>query len=144
MAFGGHENAIRIFWIDDDGGNLLGVAQPKVRPSFPGVGGFVEAIADREIGALQTFTAADIKYVGIGRSDGKSADRAGRLIIEDRRPRSTEVGGLPNAAIHRSHVKHVGLVRNAADSDGAATAEGTNAAPAHFGVQLRIILLRTG
>src|SRR5258708_16268435 len=50
---GGDENAVGIFRVDQDRGDLLGVAQaafvqPKVLPGFSRVGGFVNAIARSE------------------------------------------------------------------------------------------------
>ena len=37
-----------------------------MRPGLAGVGGFVDAVADGEVGALQAFAAADVDDVGIG------------------------------------------------------------------------------
>src|SRR4029077_10416836 len=62
MSFGGDENAVGIFWVDEYRCDLLRVAKTpfvraKVRPGFSRVGGFVNTITGREIGALQSFAA---------------------------------------------------------------------------------------
>ena len=84
MAEHGGENAIRVARIDGERGNLLSIAQAEMRPGFAGVGGFVDAVADREIGAMQSFAAADINDVGIGGGDRDGADGLRGLVIEDR------------------------------------------------------------
>src|SRR5712664_2054568 len=143
MSFGGNENAVGIFRIDEDRGDLLGVAEVlQMRPGFSGVGGFVNAIAGREIRALQTFATAGVNDVRIGWSNGQRADGAGGLVVEDRIPSVPEIGGLPDTAIDGSHVENVRLVRHAGDGHRAASAERPDAAPAHFGIELLIELLR--
>src|SRR5205823_2900872 len=56
----GDENAIGIARVNGDGTDLLAVAQAEMLPGLAGVGGFVDAIAGREVGAAQSFAAADI------------------------------------------------------------------------------------
>ena len=86
MAENRDEEPVWIGRVDDDLRNLLAVAQAEVRPGLAGVGGFVHAVAGGEIGALQSFAAADVDDVRIGLRDRQRADRSGRLIVEDRRP----------------------------------------------------------
>ena len=140
MAFGGDENAVGIFRIDENRGDLLRVAETEMRPGFSRVGGFVNAIAGGKIGALQTFAAADVNDIGIGRCDGQRADGAGGLVVENRIPGVSKIGGLPDAAVDGSHVENVGLVRDAGDGHGAASAERADAAPAHFRIEFLIEL----
>src|SRR5712664_946521 len=64
------------------------------------------------------------------------------LVVEDRIPSVPEIGGLPDTAIDGSHVENVRLVRHAGDGHRAASAERPDAAPAHFGIELLIELLR--
>src|SRR5260370_37397902 len=142
MAFRSHEDAIRIFGIDEDGGDLLRVAQAEMLPRLAGVGGFVDAITGREIRALETFAAPDIKNIGVGWRDGNRADRAGRLVVENGIPRVAGVGCLPNASVHCSHIEDIRLVRGAGDGDGAAAAERPDAAPAHLAIKFLTVLLR--
>ncbi len=47
MAERGDEQAIRVARIDGELGNLLRVAEAEMRPRRAGVGGFVDAVADR-------------------------------------------------------------------------------------------------
>ncbi len=61
----GHEQPVRISWIDGDLWNLLAIAQAKMRPGFAGVDGFVDAIADGKVGPLQAFAASDVNNVWV-------------------------------------------------------------------------------
>src|SRR6266849_6541619 len=142
MALHGNEDTVRIPGIDDNCRDLLGVAEAKMRPRFSSVNGLIKTIADRKVRPLQAFAASDIKNVWIGRSDGQRADGTGGLLIENREPRIAKVGSLPHAAVHRGHVKDIGLLRNAADGHGASAAKRPDTAPAHFGIKFRIVLLR--
>ena len=60
MALDCDKNPIRILGIHNDGGDLLCVAQAKVRPGLSSIGRLVKAVADCEIRALEAFATADI------------------------------------------------------------------------------------
>src|SRR5678815_1300717 len=62
----------------------------------------------RPVRTLQSFAASDEDDVGIRRSDCESAYGIRRLVIEDRLPHSTIVGGLPHATVVGRHVEHSG------------------------------------
>src|SRR5207247_650870 len=109
-----------------------------MRPGLSPVGGFVNAIAGRQIGALQSFAAAHINNVRVGRCTGQRADVARGLVVENRIPGVAEVSGFPDAAIDGRHVEDVRLVRHAGDGNGAASAEWSDAAPAHFGKEFLV------
>src|SRR5207249_7649056 len=109
-----------------------------MRPGLSPVGGFVNAIAGRQIGALQSFAAAHINNVRVGRCNGQRADGARGLVVENRIPGVAEVSGFPDAAIDGRHVEDVRLVRHAGDGNGAASAEWSDAAPAHFGKEFLV------
>ncbi len=64
------------------------------------------------------------------------------MLIENRRPGIAEVGGLPDAAVHRGYVKNVGLLRDSSDRHCATAAKRSDAAPAHLRIKFRIVLLR--
>jgi hypothetical protein len=66
MAEHGGEYAVGVARINGERRNLL-VRRPgpKVRPCLAGVGGFVNAVAHREVGAVQSLAAADINNVGV-------------------------------------------------------------------------------
>ncbi len=113
-----------------------------MRPGFSRVGRFVNAIARRQVRTLQSFAAANVNNVRIGRSHRQRADGAGRLVVENRIPRVPEIRGLPDAAVDGRHVENVRLVRHAGDRHSAASAERPDAAPAHFGIEFLVELLR--
>src|SRR5580704_6635708 len=64
------ENAIGILRVYQDICDLLAVAQAQMLPGFSGVAGFVDAVADGEIGSAQAFAAAYVDDVGIARRYG--------------------------------------------------------------------------
>ena len=131
------EQPVGVARIDDDHRDLLPIAQAEVRPRLAGVGRFVDAVAHRQIRPRQPLAAADVDDVRVGRRDGDRANRAGRLIVEDRRPRAAEVVGLPDAAVHGGHVEDVGLARHTGDGLGAAAAERADRPPPQLGGERR-------
>src|SRR5256714_6805800 len=142
MALHGDKEAIGILGIDEDVGDLLGVAQSEVRPVLASIGGLVHAVAGGQIWPLQAFPTADVNYVGIGRRNSDRAHRTGALVVKNGFPGVASIGGLPDAAIHRSHVKNIRLMRYAEDRHGAAAPKRTDAAPAHLGEKPGVVLLR--
>ena len=125
----GCEEAVLIAGVDGEGGDLLAVAEAEVGPAFAGVDGFVDAVADREVGALEAFAAGDVDKVGIGGGDGDGADGLGGLVVEDGEPGAAVVVGFPDAAVDLAGVEDVGLGGDARCGAGAAAAEGTDVAP---------------
>ena len=79
MAEHGDEETLRVRRIDRHRGDLLPVAQTEMRPRRAAVDRFVDAVADGEIGALQTLAAARVNDARIARRDGERADRTRRL-----------------------------------------------------------------
>src|SRR5713101_8602213 len=74
MSLGCDEEAIGIFGIDDNGCDLLRVAQSEMLPGAARVGRFVDAVADGKIGVAQSFPAANINCVWARGSNGERAD----------------------------------------------------------------------
>ena len=101
-------------------------------PALAAICGFVDAIARREVGPPQSLAAAHINDIWIGGRKGQRADRARRLAVENRIPRSSEVISLPNPAVVRRHEEDVGLIGNSGDGDRASGTERSNAAPAQL------------
>ena len=132
MTEDGDEDAIWIARIDGDHGDLLTVAEPKMRPRLSGVARFVDAVTGGEIGTLQSLAAAYVDDVRIGGSHRDRANGAGGLIVEDGRPDAAVVGGLPDAAVVDADVKDIGLIAHADGGNGAPAAEGPDHAPAHL------------
>src|SRR5207249_1104445 len=67
MPQGRNKKAVRILRIDKNRGDLPCIAQPKVRPSFSRVSGFIDTVAGRQVRPLQTFPAADVNDIRVGR-----------------------------------------------------------------------------
>ena len=139
MSEHGDEEPVGIARVDGDLRNLLAVAQAEMRPGLAGVGGFVDAVADGEVGPLQALAAADVDDVRIGGRDGDGADGAGRLVVEDRIPGAAVVGRLPDAAVAHADVEDVRLAGDAGGGLGASAAMRADRAPAHFLKELGIV-----
>src|SRR5260370_4555325 len=99
MSGRGNEESVGIVRVDGDLGNLLGIMHAEMRPGFAAVGGAVHAVADGEVGPVQSLTASNINDVRIGSRYGKRANRSGWLLIEDRGPSAGEVVGLPYSSV---------------------------------------------
>src|SRR5579883_1502901 len=112
-----------------------------MRPTAAAVGGFIDAVAYRQIGTLEPFSAAGVDNLRVGGRNRERADRAGGLAVEYRSPGMAYVRSFPNAAIVGPDVEHVGLRGNACGSHCAPAAERSDAAPAKTRVQRRRELL---
>ncbi len=139
-----HEHTVGIARVDEDRGDLLPVPQAEMTPGAPAVRGLIDPVSYRQVGTLQAFAAAHVQGLGIRRRDGDRADRAGRLVVEDRRPGAAVVGALPHAAVVHPDVEHVGRAGDAGGSDRAAAAKRADQAPAQRGIQRGVVLLRGG
>ncbi len=135
MAERRDEQPVRIPGIDLDVGDHLRIAQAEVRPGLARVGGLVHAVADGEIGPDDARAAADVDDVGVRRRHRDGADRAGGLVIEQRRPRRAEVRGAPHAAVIEADVEDVGLAGDAGERARASRARRTDRAPVHLGIK---------
>ena len=89
MAEHSRKNFIGVARINRQCRNLITVLQSEMSPGFSRIRGFINAVADREIGTVQAFTASHINYAGIGQSDSDCADRLRGLVIENRIPRAS-------------------------------------------------------
>src|SRR5215469_1355851 len=113
-----------------------------MRPGFSAVRGFINAVADREIGALQSLAAANVNDARVRRSHRDRTDRLSRLAIENGLPRLAVVRSLPYSAIYLSHEEDIRFRRNAGYRDGAPSTKRADAPPPQALVQLRAEFLR--
>ena len=60
-----HEHPIGVVRIDNDGPNLLSIAQAEMLPAPASISRFVNSISNREIRAPQAFAAARVDHIGI-------------------------------------------------------------------------------
>jgi hypothetical protein len=91
MAEDAYVDDVRIFGIYDDRADVFRFFQADVGPGGAGVGGFVDAVA----GSL--LAGADVDDFGIRWSNGDRADGGDVLLVENREPDFTCVGGFPDA-----------------------------------------------
>ncbi len=138
MAQRGHENTIGILRGHNHACNLLRVAQAGVAPGFSAVGGFVNAVAHRQIRALQTLAAAGVKNIGIRNGDGDIADGTRGLIVKNWNPGPTGISRVPYASVVHADVKQIRPAGNAGGADRAPGAKRSDAAPAHALIKWRV------
>ena len=112
-----------------DLGDLAQVFQTQVLPTAPGIGRFVNAIADRDINADGGFACTGVDDVGIGRRYFQRAHgRRCEITVADIFPILPGVAGLPDAAADAAEVKGIGFARVPGDRDHASAPEGSDAA----------------
>ncbi len=128
--------------MDYDRADVASVFEADVGPGFSCVGGFVNAIAERNISADTGFAGAGVNYVGIGISNGNGADRGDGLLVKERIPGDATVGCFPDAAADCAEIIGVRLAGNACNRYGAAAPERADESPLHAAVGFRIDLLR--
>ena len=114
------------------------VFQSNVVPGLAAVVRTIDAVAEGDVAANAGFAGADINYIGIGVRDGDAADRGGGLLIEERVPGNTAVGGFPNATGDGAKIVRVRLARDSRYGKGPATTEWADQAPFHSAVDLGI------
>ena len=107
--------------------------EAEVRPGLAGVGGLVHAVAHGEVGPDDSRAGADVDDVGVRRRHRDGANRAGGLVVEERRPGGAVVGGAPDAAVVEADVEHVGLARRTGERPRASGPRGSDRAPMHLG-----------
>src|SRR6266550_1346640 len=127
--------------VDKDSGDLLSIAQIEVLPGVTSIAGLVNPVAGGEIRTPQAFPTAHVNNFRIGRRNGKRSHRTDGLIVEDRVPGASVVGGLPHSAVVWSHIENVGLSWHAADRNPAAGTKWSDQSPMQFLKQFAIKLL---
>src|SRR6185312_5371534 len=140
MAGHSGENFVGIPRIDGEFWNLLAIAQAKMGPRLAGISGFVDAVPDREVRAVQPLAAADINNVGIRRRNGNRANGAGGLMVKDGLPCAAVIIRLPDASIADAYIEDVRLAGHAADGPRASATIRPDAAPLERAEQRRIKL----
>ena len=138
----GDIDEVRIARMHEDLADLLRIGQSRERPRLSGIGGFVYAVALRDIRTHVGLATADIDDPGIGRRNSERADRSNRLAIEDRLPGAAGIAGFPHAAVDRAEIEMIRLARHASDGKHAAAAERANVAPVQVLEQRRVERLR--
>ncbi len=131
------EQPVGILRIDGDIGDHLAVAQSEVRPGLAGVGRLVHPVARRQVGPDDARPAADVDDVRVRRGDGDRADRARRLLVEERHPRGAVIGGAPDAAIVEADVEDVRLAGDTGQRASAPGPRRADLAPVHVAVDVR-------
>ena len=89
---------VRVARMDEDAPDVLRGVEAHVAPGVPGVGGLVDAVAPAGRLPVLRLPGADPDQVWVGLVEGDVADGAGRLVVEERRPRGAVVLGLPDAS----------------------------------------------
>src|SRR5438445_12155647 len=99
MSENGHEDAIRIARIDSNVRDLLCILEAELGPSLAGVSGYVDPVADGEIGTMQPFTTADVDDVACARRHGERPAGPRRQSGDHRSPCAPGVAALRHDAV---------------------------------------------
>ena len=134
----GDEEAVGVGRINRNGRDHLTVFQSELLPRASGVGGLVDAVADRQVGTNNAGACPHIDDVGIRRRNRDRADRSCGLIVEQRHPVGAVISRPPDPAIVEAGVERVGLTRDASRRTRASSAGGTDIAPAHSRKERRL------
>ena len=140
----GGKHVVRVAGINGERRNLLAVAEAQMRPGLAAIGGFINAVAHREVRPLQAFAGRDVNSIRVGRRDGDGSNRLRGLLVEDGRPGAAVVVRFPNPAVHLTHVKNIGLARDACGRARPPAAVRTNQPPAQPLEHVVRILLGAG
>src|SRR5207302_9311964 len=138
------KNAIGILRINDDGANLLPIAQSEMFPGTAPIKRFINSVAGRKIRPAKAFAAAHVNRVRIRCCDSQSADSASGLIIKNGIPSAPIVRCSPDAAVIRRHKEDIRLRLYPRDSHAAPAAKWADQSPAQFLIKLGIELLGGG
>src|SRR5262249_44756736 len=93
-----HVYDVRIFGVDHDARDMLGLLQSHIAPGAAAVLALVDAIAVGDAALIVVLAAAHPNHRGILGVDGDSADRVGALVVEDGRPGGAVIVSKPDAA----------------------------------------------
>src|SRR5262245_1424703 len=93
----GDEDDVRIPGIDYDAGDASGIVEAHASPRLPGIGGLVDAVADRDVPSDEHFAGPHPHDIWIGWSNRDGADRRNVLLVEERLPVQTGIGRLEQA-----------------------------------------------
>ena len=129
MAQRGYKGDIWIARMNDHAGDMLRVRQTDVGPGSPAIRALVHSIPIRNVAADAGLPRAHINYVGIGIGHRDRTNRRNRLLIEQRYPTQTRVGGAPHAAAHAAEIKSIRVTGNPSHSQHTAAAVRTDRAP---------------
>jgi len=132
----GCDHFVGIAGINHNRGDLLAIVQAgKVRPGLARIGGFVDAVSNREIRAMQALAAAHVNNVRVRRSDSDGANGLCRFVVEDWIPRATVIVGFPYSTVDLCHVEDVWLTRHPGGGACTPAAKRTDHAPVEIVVK---------
>ena len=78
---------------------------------------------------MQALPAGYIEHIRIAGRYGYIADRAGGLLVENRRPNSAVIGAFPDTAVVDPDVKGIGLLGDSYGANGPTASVWTDATP---------------
>ena len=98
--------------VDGQTADAAGLVEPHVRPGLASVGRFVDAVANLDVRPDVRVTRAGPHDVCIRWCDRERADGRGGLVVEDRVPVQSAVGGLEDTARGRAGEDRVRVARH--------------------------------
>jgi hypothetical protein len=124
--------------VNGDRRDLLRIAEAEVAPGGAAVVRAIDAVTNREIGALQPFAASDVEDVCVGGRDDQRPDRLRGLIVENRCPRMSGIGRLPHTTVYDSDIEGVRMAWVSGRRSRPAAAHRADVPPSQLGEQSRL------
>ena len=115
VALGSNVHDVRIPGIDHDASDASAGVESHTLPGAAGVGGFVDAVAERDVRADPRLARPGPHDVVVRARDAERSDGCDLLIVEDRLPVNAGIGRLPDAAARRASVVHVRIADHTRD-----------------------------
>src|SRR5208282_4878548 len=116
------ENNIGVRGVNDNSAYAASFLQAHIRPGLPGVGGFINSVADHiAIADNPSLSGSRPDYACVSWRYGKCANSRGRLLVENWCPSIAAVGRFPYATGSCSSIVGARISRH--------TSHGCNAVP---------------
>ena len=122
--------------MNQDAADLPAIAQPDIAPGLACIGGFVDAIAERNVGAHVSLPRTRIQDVRVGNGQFQCSYGRDGLTVEDGSPGLPGVAGFPDSPAYRAEIVGGGA-RNPGGSQGTAAAMRSNGSPVHAAEHFR-------
>src|SRR5262249_7930413 len=105
---------------------------------------FVNPVAVRDVAANTSFTGTHVDHVVVGSRNGNGSDGGDGLLVKERLPVCSSVGGSPHTSRSRAEIKHAGFTWDTGHCQYASAAKRSHLPPAHSVKHFLVHLRRRG
>ena len=123
---------IWIYRMQNHAMDFLGFFEPQKFPAIAAINAFINSIPNANAVAGIALAGSDPNDAGIGLKNRYRANRRGGLIVKNRLPGDSAIGGFPDAASRCANINDIRIGNHGFDvANSAAHASGTDAASFH-------------